>query len=81
MKSLVTQKSYLEARVYFEKNTLFILLQWVFSLEINYNEFREMLIGKSYISELIFLLKDVFPSNAPRQVYTAALMNYVLNLD
>jgi hypothetical protein len=78
---LIAQKKYLEGRVTFEKNVQFALLQGALPLEIDYRVFRELLVGKSYAPECLFLLKDVFPSNAPRQLFTAALMNYILNLD
>lgn len=80
MEKLKNTQEYLEKRVEMERMGLHALSSFVQPLGCSYQEFLTLVSGKEYVSELVYLLTDTFPSQFPHLVSTTSLMQLALHL-
>lgn len=79
MQMLQKTESYLQKRVALEQQSLRELSAFVQPLGCSYKEFMVLTNGKPYISELLYILTDAFPSQFPHLVLTSAVMQKALS--
>lgn len=78
MERLENMEAYLLTRVGLEHLGFAYIEQFVEPLNCSFIEFMQMTEGNAYVDELLYLLKDTFPSRFPHLVLTTAVMKKVL---
>ena len=78
MENLKNMPAYLHLRVELEHQAFQKIDLFETPLECSYIDFMRMTEGVSYTDEIIFLLKDTFPSHFPHLVLTTAVMKNAL---
>lgn len=78
MDAVLASEIYLKKRVTLEQQTMKQTEELPYALGCSYGELMDMVRGKPYIDELIYLLSETFPTQFPRLVLTSAIMEYVL---
>ena len=78
LENLMKTEAYLKARVEMEKFTHILLLQLPSPIHISYIETSKMLFNKPYAEDLLFLLKDTFPSHFPKLVLATEMMEKII---
>lgn len=80
MEQLRQSPVYLEKRVELEHIGLAALSSFVQPVSCSYDEFLMLTAGTTYVTEILYLLTDMFPSQFPHLVLTTSLMQYSLHL-
>jgi hypothetical protein len=78
MEHLKNMPAYLHLRVEMEHQAFQKIDLFQTPLDCSYVDFMRMTEGQSYVDEIIFLLKDTFPSHFPHLVLTTAVMKTAL---
>ena len=78
MEMLKNMPAYLHLRVEMEHQTFQRIELFETPLDCSYVDFMRMTDGQPYVDEIIFLLKDTFPSHFPHLVLTTAVMKNAL---
>jgi len=78
MEQLKNMPAYLHLRVELEHLSFEMIERFAVPLDCSFIEFMRMTDGKPYTDELLFLLKDTFPSHFPHLVLTTAIMKNAL---
>ena len=78
MENLKNMPAYLHLRVELEHQSFQRIALFETPLECSYVDFMRMTEGIPYTDEIIFLLKDTFPSHFPHLVLTTAVMKNAL---
>jgi hypothetical protein len=78
MKQLKNMPVYLHLRVELEHQAFARIEEFAYPLDCSYVDFMYMTDGISYTDEILFLLKDTFPSQFPHLVLTTAVMKQAL---
>ncbi len=78
MEVLKDMPAYLHLRVVMEQQTFERIDRFIQPLECSYVDFLRMTEGIPYTDEIVFLLKDTFPSHFPHLVLTTAVMKNAL---
>jgi hypothetical protein len=78
MEVLKDMPAYLHLRVEMEHQTFERIDQFESPLDCSYVDFLRMTDGIPYTDEILFLLKDTFPSHFPHLVLTTAVMKNAL---
>lgn len=78
MNEMIKTERYLHIRVLLEQLGLVLISHLTTPLATSYREFMEILRGKPYLDDFLFLLADAFPSKFPFLVLTGAVMKQVL---
>lgn len=78
MENLKNMPAYLHLRVELEHQTFQKIDLFETPLECSYVDFMRMTEGVAYTDEIVFLLKDTFPSHFPHLVLTTAVMKTAL---
>ncbi len=78
MENLKNMPAYLHLRVEMEHMTFQRIDLFETPLDCSFIDFMRMTEGKSYTDEIVFLLKDTFPSHFPHLVLTTAVMKNAL---
>lgn len=78
MDKLVRQEAFLKKRVLLEHEGLKGVAGLQHPLGTSYQEIAQFAAGKSYFSELLYILAETFPSQFPRLVLTTAMMRDIL---
>lgn len=79
MENLVKNESYLKGRVGIEQIAHVLIMSFTSSFRLTYKETVAYLFDKPYNDELLYLLKDAFPSQFPRLLITTSVMHKTLN--
>lgn len=75
---LMKTEAYLKARVEMEKITHILLLQLPSPIHLSYRETTKMLFDKPHAGDLLFVMKDTFPSHFPKLVLATDMMGKML---
>ena len=78
MDQLKNMPAYLHLRVELEHLTFERIDRFAVPLDCSFIEFMRMTEGQPYTDEILFLLKDTFPSHFPHLVLTTAVMKNAL---
>lgn len=78
MERLKNMPAYLRLRVELEHQTFERIDRFAVPLDCSYIDFLRMTEGQPYTDEILFLLKDTFPSQFPHLVLTTAVMKNAL---
>lgn len=78
LENVMKTEAYLKTRVEMEKITHLLLLQLPSPIHISYKETAKMLFDKPYAGDLLFLLKDTFPSHFPKLVLATEMMEKII---
>lgn len=74
MERLENTEAYLVTRVGLEHLAFAYLRRFVTPLSCTYTEFRHLTHGTGYVDEILYFLKDTFPSHFPHLVLTTGVM-------
>jgi len=78
LETLMKTEAYLKARVEMEKITHILLLQLPSPIHLSYIETTKMLFNQPYAGDLLFVMKDTFPSHFPKLVLATDMMEKML---
>lgn len=78
MERLENTEAYLVTRVGLEHLAFAYLRRFVTPLSCTYTEFRHLTQGTGYVDEILYFLKDTFPSHFPHLVLTTGVMKRAL---
>lgn len=81
MKQLKSMPAYLHLRVEMEHQAFQRIDKFTQPLDCSYVDFLRMTEGIPYTDEMVFLLKDTFPSQFPHLMLTTAVMKNALAVD
>lgn len=78
LETLMKTEAYLKARVEMEKITHILLLQLPSPIHLSYIETTKMLFNQPYAGDLLFVMKDTFPSHFPKLVLATDMMEKMI---
>jgi hypothetical protein len=78
LEKVMKTEAYLKTRVEMEKITHLLLMQLPSPVHISYVETAKMLFNKPYAEDLLFVLKDTFPSHFPKLVIATEMMEKII---
>ncbi len=78
LETLMKTEAYLKTRVEMEKITHLLLLQLPSPIRLSYVETAKMLFDKPHAQDLIFVMKDTFPSHFPKLVIATEMMEKMI---
>jgi len=80
LEALMKTEAYLKARVEMEKITHILLLQLPSPIHLSYVQTAKMLFDKPGAQDLIFVMKDTFPSHFPKLVLATDMMEKMIKI-
>lgn len=80
LETLMKTEAYLKARVEMEKITHILLLQLPSPIHLSYIQTAKMLFDKPGAPDLIFVMKDTFPSHFPKLVLATDMMEKMIRV-
>ncbi len=78
LERVMKTEAYLKTRVEMEKITHLLLMQLPSPIHISYVETAKMLFNKPHAGDLLFVIKDTFPSHFPKLVIATEMMEKMI---